>query len=63
LQRSLALVFALVGTALLTSIAYFTSARQPWLVLLCVALSLGFIGFGFVLKARMSRRNNSKPKD
>jgi uncharacterized membrane protein len=58
-SRSLALVFAVVGTLLLVSISFFMTQHQPWLVLLASIVSLFFIGFGFVVKARM-RRNSEK---
>jgi uncharacterized membrane protein len=59
-SRSLALLFAVVGTLLLVSISFFMTQHQPWLVLLASIVSLLFIGFGFVVKARV-RRKNEKP--
>jgi drug/metabolite transporter (DMT)-like permease len=59
-SRNLALVFAVVGTLLLVSISFFLSQHQPWLVLLASIVSLLFIGFGFVVKARMRRKNENE---
>ncbi|QGQ94816.1 hypothetical protein EHS13_07955 [Paenibacillus psychroresistens] len=60
MSRSLALLFAVVGTLLLVSISFFLTQHQPWLVLLASLVSLFFIGFGFVVKARMRRKNESE---
>jgi len=60
LQKPLALLFAFVGTALLASIAYFMSAKQPWLAALAAVVSLLFIGFGFIVKARIRRKREGR---
>ncbi|MEX2460211.1 MAG: DUF5325 family protein [Paenibacillaceae bacterium] len=57
MSRSLAFVFAIVGTLLLVSISFFMTQHQPWLVLTASIVSILFIGFGFVVKARMRRMN------
>jgi uncharacterized membrane protein len=56
-SRNLALLFAVVGTLLLVSISFFMTLHQPWLVLLASVLSILFIGFGFVVKVQMRRKN------
>lgn len=60
MNRPLALLFALIGTALLVGIAAAISFRSPAGVWLFSIGSVAFIGFGFMLKARL-RRNNEKP--
>ncbi|GAB2676492.1 DUF5325 family protein [Paenibacillus thermoaerophilus] len=57
MSRPLALFFAVVGTLLLCSIAIALSFRNLWLVLLSVLASVGFIGYGFVLKAKIRRKS------
>jgi uncharacterized membrane protein len=56
-SRKLAILFAVVGTLLLVSISFFITQHQPWLILLASVVSILFIGFGFVVKARMRRKN------
>ncbi|MEC0230049.1 DUF5325 family protein [Paenibacillus alba] len=60
MSKPLALLFAVVGTLLLAGISLFIALRQPWLVLACCIVSLGFIGYGFVVKAKI-RKRNSRP--
>ncbi|GFZ77048.1 hypothetical protein GCM10008018_23200 [Paenibacillus marchantiophytorum] len=60
MSKPLALLFAVVGTLLLAGISLFIALRQPWLVLLCCIVSLGFIGYGFAVKAKI-RKRNSRP--
>jgi len=57
MSKGLGLLFAIVGTALLACISLALSLGNGWLVLLFSVLSIGFIGFGFVVKARIRRRN------
>jgi uncharacterized membrane protein len=59
LTRGLALLFAVIGTLLLVSISFFMTTGQPWLVLLASIVSILFIGFGFVVKVRMRRKNEN----
>jgi hypothetical protein len=54
----MALFFAVGGTVLLAVIAWFIAAGQPWLVLLASLLTIGFIGYGFVFKAKQRRRQS-----
>ncbi|TXK77541.1 DUF5325 family protein [Paenibacillus sp. N3.4] len=58
MSKPLAFLFAFVGTLLLASISLFIALKQPWLVLVCSILSLGFIGYGFVVKAKIRKRNS-----
>jgi fatty acid desaturase len=60
MQRSLAFLFAVIGTVFLIAIAFFVSARQPWMVLLSILLTLGFFGFSFATKARLRRKQESE---
>jgi hypothetical protein len=60
-SRNLALLFAVVGTLLLVSISFFMTQHQPWLVLLASIVSILFIGYGFVIKVRMRRKNEKPP--
>ncbi|NHN33595.1 DUF5325 family protein [Paenibacillus agricola] len=57
MNKSLALLFAVIGTALLASISYAMSIGNIWLVLLFSIVSLFFIGFGFIVKAKIRKRN------
>ncbi|ULL20031.1 hypothetical protein DVH26_30415 [Paenibacillus sp. H1-7] len=57
MNKGLALLFAIVGTLLLAGISFSLSVGNGWLALLFSVLSIGFIGFGFVVKARLRRRN------
>ncbi|MCU6790555.1 DUF5325 family protein [Paenibacillus sp. WQ 127069] len=57
MNKGLALVFAVIGTLLLTAISYAMSIGNGWLVGLFSILSIGFIGFGFVVKAKLRKRN------
>lgn len=60
MSKPLALLFALVGTLLLATISLFIALRQPWMVLVCTIIALGFIGYGFAVKAKI-RKRNSRP--
>ncbi|KQX45308.1 MULTISPECIES: DUF5325 family protein [unclassified Paenibacillus] len=57
MSKPLALLFAFVGTLLLASISLFIALRQPWMVFACSIISLGFIGYGFVVKAKIRKKN------
>ncbi|MDF2959292.1 MAG: hypothetical protein K0S39_1027 [Paenibacillus sp.] len=57
MNKGLALLFAIIGTALLASISYSISVGNLWLVLLFSILSIGFIGFGFIVKAKLRKKN------
>lgn len=57
MNRPLALLFAVIGTALLVGIAAAISFRSPLAVWLCSIGSVAFIGWGFALKAKMRRKN------
>jgi uncharacterized membrane protein len=58
-SRGLALLFAVVGTLLLVSISFFMTTGQPWLVLIASIISILFIGYGFVIKVQMRRKNEN----
>jgi hypothetical protein len=58
MNKPLALLFAIVGTLLLTSISLFITLKQPWLVLLSAVIALFFIGFGFIVKAKLRKKQN-----
>lgn len=60
MSKPLALLFALVGTLLLATISLFIALRQPWMALVCTVIALGFIGYGFAVKAKI-RKKNSRP--
>ncbi|NOU99690.1 DUF5325 family protein [Paenibacillus planticolens] len=60
MSKPLALLFAVVGTLLLATISLFIALRQPWMILVCSIIALGFIGYGFAVKAKI-RRKNSRP--
>jgi hypothetical protein len=57
MNKGLALLFAVVATLLLAAISYALSLGNVWLVLLFSILSIGFIGFGFIVKAKQRKRN------
>lgn len=57
MNRPLALLFAVVGVLLLTGIGASISFRSPAAVLFFTIASLGSIGSGFMLKAKLSRKN------
>ncbi|MBO9605403.1 MAG: DUF5325 family protein [Paenibacillaceae bacterium] len=54
-----ALLFALLGIALLTCVSFFMSAGEPWLAALSGLAAFLAIGFGFAFKARVRRKGNS----
>ncbi|MDQ0878328.1 putative membrane protein YccC [Paenibacillus sp. V4I3] len=57
MSKPLALLFAVIGTLLLASISLFIALRQPWMILACSIISLGFIGYGFAVKAKIRKKN------
>jgi CHASE2 domain-containing sensor protein len=58
MNKPLALLFAIIGTLLLASISLFITLRQPWLALLSAVIALFFIGFGFIVKAKLRKKQN-----
>jgi len=56
MSKSLSLTFALISTALMAATAVMISFNL-WLTLLFALVTVGFIGFTFVLKARLRRKN------
>lgn len=63
MNKTLALIYALVGTALLTTISYFIAAGRPWMVALTSVVTLFFIGSGFIVKARQRRSREGRQKE
>jgi len=55
MPRWIALLFAVGGTVLLGSVGICISLKEPWLAVLSVVLSIGLIGWGFVIKAKYGR--------
>ncbi|MVP01763.1 DUF5325 family protein [Paenibacillus lutrae] len=62
MSRGFGLLFAVIGTILLAGISFAISTREPLLVLLFIVLSIGFMGFGFVTKAKMRRKRETSGK-
>lgn len=58
MSKPLALLFAVVGTLLLATISLFIALRQPWMILVCSIIALGFIGYGFAVKAKIRKKNS-----
>ncbi|MNI45714.1 hypothetical protein D3C73_1001530 [compost metagenome] len=58
MNKPLALLFAVVGTALLAAISLFISLRMPWMSILFGVIALFFIGFGFIVKAKLRKKQN-----
>jgi uncharacterized membrane protein len=58
MSKPLALLFAVVGILLLTSISFFISQGRPWMVLFSSIAALLFIGYGFAVKAKMRKKQN-----
>jgi hypothetical protein len=58
MNKPLALLFAVIGILLLSSISFFISLGLPWMVLLSSIAALLFIGYGFGLKAKLRRKQN-----
>ncbi|MGG1517507.1 DUF5325 family protein [Paenibacillus oryzisoli] len=58
MSKPLALLFAFIGTLLLAAISLFIALRMPWMAVLCSLVALGFIGYGFAVKAKMRRKNS-----
>jgi cation transport ATPase len=57
MNRGLALFFSITGIILLGGIGFAISIRMPWLAFLLAAAAVAWIGWGFVWKARLSKRN------
>ncbi|WP_068773899.1 DUF5325 family protein [Paenibacillus sp. FJAT-26967] len=62
MSRGFGLLFAVIGTILLAGISFAISTREPLLVVLFIVLSIGFMGFGFVTKAKMRRKRETPGK-
>jgi len=63
MNRPLALLFAVIGTALLVGIAAAISFGSIAGVWLCSIGSVAFIGYGFTLKAKLRRKQEkTSPK-
>ncbi|MBD2861570.1 DUF5325 family protein [Paenibacillus oceani] len=60
MSRTLALLFAFVGTFLLVGIGAALSYRSLLGALLLAVVSIAFIGWGFVLKAKLRRKNEAR---
>jgi hypothetical protein len=58
MSKGTALFFAITGAIFLAGIGFAISLRSPWLVLLFSIVSVLFIGFGFVTKAKLGKRRN-----
>jgi uncharacterized membrane protein len=58
MSKPLALLFAVVGILLLTSISFIISQGMPWMILFSSAAALLFIGYGFGVKAKMRKKQN-----
>jgi uncharacterized membrane protein len=58
MSKPLALIFAVVGILLLTSISFFISQGMPWMVLFASIAALLFIGYGFGVKAKLRKKKN-----
>jgi hypothetical protein len=58
MSKPLALLFAVVGVLLLTSISFFISQGMPWMILFSSVAALLFIGYGFGVKAKMRKKQN-----
>lgn len=56
MNKPLALLFAVIATLLLASISIFLSLRMPWMAFLSTVVSILFIGFGFIVKARLRKK-------
>jgi hypothetical protein len=56
LNRPLALLFSIVGVLLMSSIGIALSFRILWLALLLTVASIGFVGIGFIVKAKMAKK-------
>lgn len=57
MSRSLSLLFAVIGTALLLGIPAAMSYRNGLAVLLFSLASIAFLGFAFATKAKLRRKN------
>ncbi|WP_256759777.1 hypothetical protein [Cohnella sp. WQ 127256] len=60
MSKSLSLLFAVVSIVLLLATA-FSLSNNGWLALLFATLSLCMTGFGFVVKAKLRKKNSKNP--
>jgi hypothetical protein len=56
MSKGLALLFAFIGAALMAGIGYGVAARSAWMIILFIIISILFIGFGFIVKAKLRKR-------
>ncbi len=56
MSKSVSMLFALGGVFLMSCIGVSLSYKSLWLALLFTILTVLFIGFGFIVKARMLRK-------
>jgi amino acid transporter len=57
-KRSISLLFAFIGVALLCGVGIALSYRAVIIAFLCLVVFFLFMGFAFVYKARLRRRKN-----
>jgi len=57
MSKGLGLLYAVIGTALLACVSYFMAAGRPWLAMLAGLVSILFIGSGFIVKAKLRKKN------
>ena len=60
LSKPLALLFAVAGVLLMLAIGAALSYRLLWLAFAMLAAYIGVLGFGFVLKARLRRKQENR---
>jgi len=58
MSKSLSLLFSLLSVALMLATA-FSISHNGWLALLFGLLSIGMMGFGFVVKARLRKKSSA----
>ncbi|MFK7697248.1 DUF5325 family protein [Paenibacillus sp. HJGM_3] len=56
MNRSLALLFALLCVGLLCGVSLSIAYRSVWGAILCTVAAIGCMGYGFALSARMRRK-------
>ncbi|MDF2670034.1 MAG: hypothetical protein K0R67_2340 [Paenibacillus sp.] len=56
MNRTLALLFAVVSVALLCGVSLSIAYRSIAGAILCMLAAIGFMGYGFVLSARLRRK-------
>lgn len=57
MSKPLALLWSLIAISLLVSVGAFLSYQKPWFALLFSLLFIVQVGAGFILKAKLSRKN------